>query len=224
MLNKDIKIKTICQTIKSRISDINKFYRHGPDLYFYKRVFHLRQSTNITDFLNIDYNIEILYATLVSWDMNTRGAKMKYYDEFKTCLIENLENFKIIEILGNNRLNNKSILLSKLGEIYDNLNFMRTNGRLVSNSKVLHFLFPKFLMPMDRSNTLYFFYNNTNESKSKYLEIMDICLEIMGIRYNWNRHLDNKWNVTVPKMIDNAILLLVGKSIKKTTVHNTAYK
>ena len=26
---------------------------------------------------------ELLYATLVSWDMNCRGAKMKYFNEFK---------------------------------------------------------------------------------------------------------------------------------------------
>ena len=70
---------------------------------------------------------------------------------------------------------------------------------------------------MDRNNTLNYFYQNTGESKQKYLEITDICLEIMQKDENWVQYLDNNWNTTVPKMIDNAILLLEGKSLKNNT-------
>jgi hypothetical protein len=214
MINKEIKITAICHTINTRISDINNTYRQGPDLYFYKRVFALRKSQSIIQFLNNDYNIEILYATLVAWDMNNRGAKMKYYSEFKSCLQDNLDNFAIIEEFETTRNIDNVNLITKLGTLYDNLNLMRTGGRLVSNSKVLHFLFPKLLLPMDRSNTLKYFYNHTNESKSKYLEIMNICLEIMQQPNDWTNQLDGNWNTTIPKMIDNAIILLVGKSTK----------
>jgi hypothetical protein len=217
MTNKENKIGRICQTINTKISDINKFYRQGPDLYFYKRVFALRQTTTIEQFLSIDYNIEILYATLVSWDMNSRGAKMMYYDEFKRCLLDNVGNFKAIETIESNGSIDRHKLIAKLDDLYDNLNLMKSGGRLVSNSKVLHFLFPGLLLPMDRSNTLYYFYNNTQESKSKYLEIMDICIEIMHRPDNWTIHLDKNWNTTIPKMIDNAIILLVGKSIKNNS-------
>jgi hypothetical protein len=218
MINREIKIEKIIQTIDSKISDINRFYRQGPDLYFYKRIFALRQSGSIEQLLSIDNNIEILYATLVSWDMNSRGAKMLYYDEFKRCLIENIDNFNVLEKIEGNGGIDKSSLIAQLGELYDNLNLMKTGGRLVSNSKVLHFLFPNLLLPMDRSNTLKYFYNNTQESKSKYLEIMDVCLEIMQHPVNWAKHLDNNWNTTIPKLIDNAIILLVGKSTKSNTL------
>ena len=82
------KICQIMQTIRARISEINQRYRTGPDLYFYKRVIHLRgRSINIESFLQENYHIEILYATLVSWDMNSRAAKMKYFDEFKSNIL-----------------------------------------------------------------------------------------------------------------------------------------
>ena len=217
MKDKEIRIERICETIKSRIGDINKFYRQGPDLYFYKKVFAQRQGCSIHQFLNLDYNIEILYATLVSWDMNSRGAKMQYFDDFKNCLLLNLSYFEKIESFENIGKINYHKLRAILGEIYDNLTFMKTGGSLVSNSKVLHFLFPSLLLPMDRNNTLNYFYNNTGESKQKYLAIMDICFEIMQKDENWGNYLDNKWNTTVPKMIDNAILLLVGKSLKNNT-------
>lgn len=34
-----------------------------------------------------DRFIELLYATLVSWDMNSRGAKMEYFDGFKQSIL-----------------------------------------------------------------------------------------------------------------------------------------
>jgi len=69
-------------------------------------------------------------------------------------------------------------------------------------------------MPMDGANTLCYLYGNTGESLNKYIEIIELSSEIMNIPENWDNYLDNKWNITVPKMIDNAIILLVGKSVK----------
>jgi hypothetical protein len=104
-----------------------------------------------------------------------------------------------------------------LRDIYNNLALMKSGGRLVSNSKLLHFLFPKLCTPMDTKNILYYFYGNTNESAhsvDKYIEITKFSFEIINKSENWSNYLDNGWNTTVPKMIDNAIILLVGKSVK----------
>jgi len=214
--DRSIKIEQIGTTIKNRISEINKRYRTGPDLYFYKRLFSLRNNSNsIESFLNNPYHIEILYATLVSWDMNSRGAKMKYFDEFKASILSNLESFREFEYFENNGRILTSTLISILRKSYDNLDLMKTEGKLVSNSKALHFLFPRLFMPMDRKNTLSFFYGNTNESIKKYIEIIEFSYEIINASENWDIYLDDNWNTTVPKMIDNAIILLVGKSVNK---------
>lgn len=209
------KIEQIVAIIKTRISEINNRYRTGPDLYFYKRLIHLRNKSNsIQSFLRRDYHIEILYATLVSWDMNSRGSKMKYFDEFKANIVSCLNQFKLIENFEKNSNTNSVRLISTLRNTYENLSLMKTGGKLVSNSKLLHFLFPKLFMPMDGMNTLSYFYGNTGESLNKYIEIIKLSYEIISRPENWENYLDNNWNTTVPKMIDNAIILLVGKSVK----------
>jgi len=70
-------------------------------------------------------------------------------------------------------------------------------------------------MPMDRKNILTYFYGNESESVYKYIEVIELSFEIMKKLENWNNFLDDGWNATVPKMIDNTIILLVGKSLRK---------
>ena len=72
--DQESKIARIVSKIKAGIAEINPSYRSGPDYYFYKKIIHLRQaSENIEGFLKNDYNLEMLYATLVAWDMNSRA-------------------------------------------------------------------------------------------------------------------------------------------------------
>lgn len=209
------KIDQIVDTIKTRISEINRRYRSGPDLYFYKRIIDLRNhSDSIQSFLSSDYHMEMLYATLVSWDMNSRAAKMKYFDEFKDNIRSSLRRLTELEVWERGGNLNLAALTAILRSVYDSLNLMKSGGKLVSNSKLLHFLFPNSYMPMDRNNTLSYFYGNTGESPNKYVEIIELSFEIMNMAENWGTYLDSNWNRTVPKMIDNAIILLVGKSIR----------
>jgi len=204
--NRDEKIGEITGEING-IANINEVYRSGPDLYFYKKLYRLR--SNFDDsaaFLNDDCHMELLYATLVAWDMNSRGAKMKYFDSFRnsilSCLelIEQLWGIEDFNQIGNEELNT-------IMELYTNLHLMKTSSKLVSNSKLLHFLFPKLLMPMDGKNTLAYIYGNNGESLNKYIEIITLSWEIMGMEDLAN-YLDDGWNTTVPKIIDNAIILI----------------
>ena len=85
---RDSKIKAITRVITSRMPEFNRRYRKGPSLYFYKRLLTLRRGCpRIGSFLSNNYHLEILYALLVSWDMDSRGAKMKFFDEFKGNLL-----------------------------------------------------------------------------------------------------------------------------------------
>jgi len=211
---KEQKIDQIVSTITTKISKINERYRKGPGLYFYNRIFELRQNCNgVQSFLSNDYNVEILYATLVSWDMNTRGAKMKYFDDFKENILSCIRLFNSIDEYERNRNYNAANLASILRHVYENLHVMKTNAKLVSNSKILHFLFPNLCMPMDGKNTLTFFYGNTGESENKFVQIVHLTFEIMTLDMDFNQYIDDGWNKTIPKMIDNAIILLVGDSV-----------
>jgi hypothetical protein len=216
IINREEKKAEIIETISNRIGDINEVYRKGPSLYFYKRLSELRNGfANIREFLDDNYNIEIIYATLVAWDMDSRGAKMKCFEEFKENLISCTEYFTEIEGHHNNNnayLNFENIIIL-LKSAYENLILMDTNGRIVSNSKLLHFLFPKLCMPMDRTNTLKYLYNNTYDSINRYVEVIELSFEVINNIENWTQYLDNTWNTSAPKLIDNAIILIVGESI-----------
>jgi hypothetical protein len=208
------KIEEIIYTIKNRIHEINERYRNGPDLYFYKRLLALRrQTSDIIAFLNNDYNLEIIYATLVSWDMNSRGAKLKYFDEFKSSILSCMDSLNAINGMSDIKSIDILDLQIQLLGVYKKLSLMKTKGRLVSNSKFLHFLFPDLFVPMDRKNTLEYFYGNTNESVNKFFEITEFSFDLVKKLLDDNVQLDEGWNSTIPKTIDNAIILIVGKSV-----------
>ncbi len=217
--NREYKIEQIIETITTRISDINTIYRSGPSLYFYKRLQQLRRDSNdVVNFLDNNYHIEILYATLVAWDMNSRAAKMKYFDEFKQSILSCIDFIEQLQAIDNSNQIKPEELITTVEKLYNKLHLMKTSSRLVSNSKLLHFLFPKLLMPMDRRNTLKYFYESTHESVDRYVEITNLSYEIMG-KEDWSNYLDDGWNTTVPKIIDNAIILVNTNWIMVYTFH-----
>ena len=182
-------------------------YREGPDLYFYRRLIAKHKAKKLPELLESNYFIELVYATLVSWDMNTRGAKMEYFDKFKEEIMKN--KGEILELTQKRieRLSESEFVqvLTKLLFIYGNLHLMKTHSRLVSNSKVLHFLLPELVVPMDRKNTLVFFYGSESESRNKFREIMVYAYKTAKNPL-FQKHFDEKWHTTIPKMIDNAII------------------
>lgn len=208
-LEEDDKINQIVTTIENSISKINERYGTGPDFYFYTKVIGLRNSSeSVESFLSKDYHLEILYATLAAWGMNSRNASMKDFEGFKDNILSCLGHFKQLESFYKNIDMYSNELKPYLKNTYDDLKLMKSKGKLISNSKLLHFLFPRMLMPMD-TNTLNFFYGNAGESVDNYIEIIGLSHKIMHMPKKWEEYLDKQWNPTVPKMIDNAIFLKV---------------
>src|SRR5262245_49051375 len=98
MKNQTQRVVELQTIITTRIADINTTYRGGPSLHFYNRVSALRvQHPNVAAFLSSNECIDMIYATLVSWDMNSRAAKMADYGEFKGNILKNLDAFKAVE-------------------------------------------------------------------------------------------------------------------------------
>jgi hypothetical protein len=215
--NREKKMEEIVSTIISRITEFNFLYRGGPSLYFYRRIIELRKKhPKIEDFVLDDYCLEILYATLVSWDMNSRGAKLKYFDDFKESIKSCLPELEAIEktLLGFSPAMGNEII-GFLRTAFLHMELMESSSRLVSNSKCLHFLFPSLCMPMDGRNTLGYLFGNTNESVDRYLDIIRLSFDVMRQPVQFDKYLDDNWNQSAPKLIDNAIILLRGISIKK---------
>lgn len=186
--------------------DLNDY---GPSLYFYRQIMEKRRTcTSVSDFLSEKSNIELLYATLVSWKMDTRGAKMLYFDDFKEYLLSCSNHFQFLENYQVNNNDDWDEYLTMIRETYDYLWVMKTGSRFVSNSKTLHFLLPDQFVPMDKRYTLKYLYNNNHESSNRYIEIFEFMYEIIEIlkEIHAERYLDDLRNQTIPKLIDNAIM------------------
>lgn len=165
----------------------------------------------MADFLADDYCCEMIYATLVAWDMNSRGARMKDFDAFRVSLRNALPELKAVEAAVkkfNPSPDGRTATLDALVAAYRKLELMVTGGRLVSNSKCLHFMFPEVCLPMDGRNTLTFFYGNTHESANKFRAVLDFARDALLQAGDLSRHLDDEWNSTPMKMVDNVIILL----------------
>lgn len=196
--------------ITTRISEMSSLYRTGPSLHFYHRIMELRhQQPEVSRFLHDPTCVEILYATLVAWDMNSRGAKMKAYRDFAENLQANTSGFQAVEVASAGfSWTSRAAVVGSLSRLYDSLHLMQTNGKLVSNSKCLHFIFPSLCPPMDRTNTLQKLYGNINESKSKFLEVLDFSYDVLSGIPNPRQYLDDTWNTCETKLVDNAIIMM----------------
>jgi len=59
-----------------------------------------------------------------------------------------------------------------------------------------------------------YFYKNTGESEHKYREIIQFSHELAKNIENFSDRVDKNWNTSILKMIDNAIILINGTSVK----------
>ena len=208
--NRPNTLTMLTSIITGRIAQINAVYRGGPSFYFYHRILDLRrQHPTVAGFLASGTCIEMLYATLVSWDMNSRGAKMKDFDDFRSNLQTNVSAFQTVETAATGfTWANRGAVENALSSLYDRLSLMKTNGKLVSNSKALHFVFPSLCPPMDRTNTLKKLYGHTAETKNKFMEVLGFTYDIIAGIQNPQQYLDNQWNTYETKLVDNAIILM----------------
>jgi hypothetical protein len=220
-------------------------FRTGPYIYFHVRTVKrlrelLRSGSYVHVCKDLEY-IELLYATLTAWGMNSirGGAKLQNFETFK----ENIENSDIstLKNLEKHKLNDTEDI-EKLREpikrLYDYLaeknRVMRTNKAIVGVSKTIHHLLPHLLMPVDKQHTIDYLSNleeyqidkSSHDSFENYWECIKVSHQIAkrlverGIRVpsEWtprdpNLQIEDRpMDTSIPKMIDNA---LIGLSIEK---------
>jgi hypothetical protein len=141
--------------------------------------------------------------------MDSRAAKMKDFASFCKSLRGASTSLKAIENAASTfRLDQRAELLTALSNAYDQIHLMQGKAHLVSTSKCLHFLFPDICMPMDGKNTLTKLYGSANESKNKFLALTEFAFDVISGLSNAEQYLDQWWNTSAPKLVDNAIILM----------------
>lgn len=204
----------------------NNKYRSGHDLNYYRKIMELhRKFNNCLDSL---WQKEEFYClimeTLKKWNMNQRGARLTTIDKFKDSIRKNAEDLIKLSKLKLTRLNQALLneIKPKLREIFSNLNVMETNSKIVGVSKTLHFLLPDLVMPIDRKFTLNFFQinlpSNPQREKEIFIDILQTFYDIAKSLALTENDVDGeKWNTSIPKLIDNAI---IGYKLKNEVQYN----
>ena len=194
-----------------------------PSIYLYKKIFERQKEVNyqVEKLLSDRDFLELLYVTLISWNMNMRGAKMVDVDTFATSIQEFSKNITQLEKKELNLLSENEFeeVLDLIKPLFLGLKVMKSKSKIVGVSKTLHFLLPKLLPPMDRRYTMTFFYGHFNYFNDKQKELNSFLIllrEFHKISQKlklYSKDVDNVlWNTTVPKLIDNAIIGFVSSN------------
>ena len=121
------------------------------------------QSLMQTDYENrfTDAGLQNIYHTLVQWNMNTRGARLKEEKGFYKTIrankseIDKLKNYRLPGFCNDGNVSEIETIIQNLFENID----LTENSRFVTISKTLHFLHPQLMIPMDRAYTANYFHN-----------------------------------------------------------------
>ena len=187
----------------------------GPSLYFHLRALETRQSTDIKT------HLEYVYATLSSWGMHRMGkggSKMQSFDLFRQSIEQLQDKIKKAQSFDFHKMDNGK--WSDLKEIFENINIMASNTRIVGNSKVMHHMLPNIVPPIDREYTLRFLRGNTNITNDMDYEwqlmreiISDFFIPVasnvsfQAKAKDWmTRQNDYPWDTSILKIVDNIVI------------------
>lgn len=205
----------MCQDrINSLVGNMNNYLQifsqrnqyGGPSVYFHNRIIEILQRTPIDRLLNSLWFSEYIYSVLVAWGMHRMdgGAQLKDFSDFHnviTNFIQNLipiSHLTITELTGNN--------FTTIVDLFDHNSVMRTNPKLVGNSKALHHILPNLIPPIDNRSTLWFF-DKPNMTESETLIYIIKKYQYIFSAINWAEiNYNGPMRTTKIKLIDNAII------------------
>ena len=195
--------------IERQIEHYAKNYQpYNPGQYLFYHLLHIELKQE-----SLEMFIELCYATLCSWNMNQRAAKLAEFKDFKNSIIEGFPNIKELINVRLETASNDDF--KKLRELFLTLEVVgrdkvgKDKPALVAASKCLHFFLPNFVMPIDRKYTLKFFHTgvaNTIEKQADTFIKIQKEASAFSSKFNLEKYLDNEMNRNIPKLIDNLII------------------
>lgn len=193
-----------------------KSYRpHDPGWYLYRIVV---SKTNVCERFSDEF-IELVYTTLIAWNMNARGAELASFDIFRASILENKE--RIVQLSGYRiqDLSEQSLrgILKDTQKLYSKLKLARAKRKLATNSKTLHFFIPTLFIPIDNSYTLKYFHKNNPERVREQFDLLSEILEEarkLATSSRLERFIDHNRNLNIPKIIDNILIGYKGRNLQ----------
>ena len=210
----DFSIFDDTKELSACLNHTKESYRpYDPGSYLYKKIWDYR----FEDKFKKEF-IELVYVTLSAWNMNSRQARLSSFPDFMKSILKHEDDFRKLKNLDITKLYGHKDVFEKL---FKGLELVKTKSPLVTFSKTLHFFLPNLIAPIDRKYTIRFFYGNNNDKVFKtperqfevFWKIETIFSEFAQ-RKNLNKYLDNHWNRSIPKILDNAVIGKISKILE----------
>lgn len=182
-----------------------KEFDAGSSKYFYERVIEVQGKNSFEENLEDQVFLEYLYACLVAWGLERGNQRLIPFQEFQEQVSEVtgelifLNQFEIFDLEDEK---DREQIIETLAEVFKSLDLKEeTDSKIVANSKLLHFLLPELVPPMDRENTGNI-YSLGDGSLDDFLKVYFFCWLLGSENEEYCRSLERN----SPKAIDNAII------------------
>lgn len=187
----------------------DNYSRYCPENYLYRKI----ASYKFIDKFSDEF-LELLYVTLSVEFENQKLGKLKDFSIFAESIKKHQENFKELSPLKLRDLDEWD--WEECREIFEDLfsDLELVNGKssVIAFSKVLHFMLPNLIVPIDRKNIMRFFYGKkyscfkSLENQYQTFWNLETVFSEFVKRNKVSQYIDDTCNLNIPKILDNAII------------------
>jgi hypothetical protein len=221
------RIDELCDNLERYVREANEQGRpDSPARHFHIATINRIRSLGLAAILDENLYFEYLYATLATWGMDSRGAKLKGFESFVRGIrsnreqIVNLSTYTLDSLVEQDE-DSVMRVISNIWQVILAIGVAQGKSQLVAGSKTLHHLLPDLVPPIDRRYTLKFFFDRTNiaNAKSDFAGVFINYLYIFEVAEETIRKIvgeANPLNSSVTKVIDNAIIAYQAKGKRST--------
>jgi dCTP diphosphatase len=193
----------------SRYLEIFRLERPFGDPISHRRTLALlREAGSPSRALEDDAFVSSLWNTLVDWGMNTRRAELAPLGRFTQVLrsaaptLEALAQLRI-DTIGPDDIGGMWSGVASVSDVTSN------KAKLVSTTKTLHHILPDLFVPIDREYTATFFRwwgpELQNDQERVFRRTYEAFIDLARSQ-DLPSYLDNDWNSSLGKVIDNAVV------------------
>lgn len=213
----DTQVEDLCENFEDYLAEFNSNPLYGHTLHQHKEMLALRDKLGgVANSIDSDEYLSDLRAMLAAFGMDSKGAKLKEYDEFAESVrmfkpfIVSLEGVGLAQMEEDMGIDGVDVTTRRLlWKIIRAMELSQTQSQTVTGSKALHHLLPQLMPPIDGTYTGKFFHYQS--SQLRFGTAPDLILRYFGrIAHevgDLGRYVRTApWATSESKVIDNAII------------------